>query len=198
MRVGVSFDQVFGSGGSPSAPVRVNGQSVAITTSFARYAVTLSLPSTAGTTLGTAGNDCTSLHLWLSAGSASAGQSGGVPVQSGTISLWGIQLEVGPTATPLEKLDPRLDLANCQRFYQIGGAYNGGGASGVVTLASSWALPVTMRATPTITSNFTLTTNVTSPQFAPGAGSGGVQLTAVTAAAGGYAIGGSFTASADL
>jgi hypothetical protein len=39
-------------------------------------------------------------------------------VQSTFIQLWGVQLEIGTVATPLEKPDPQQDLAKCQRFYQ--------------------------------------------------------------------------------
>ena len=41
-----------------------------------------------------------------------------VGVQSGSIAIWGVQLEIGSVATPLEKPDPQQDLAKCQRFYQ--------------------------------------------------------------------------------
>ena len=152
LKLGASFDQVFGSGGSPSATVNLNGQSVTLSTTISRYTLTFTLPSVSGTTLGTNGNDFHQLNFWFSAGSSFAARSGSVGVQSGAIGLWGIQLEIGSVASPLEKLDPRLDLANCQRFYQtLRINIWGVGVSGNPSFAQQFSLPVTMRASPTAT-----------------------------------------------
>lgn len=161
VKLGLSLDQFFGSGGSPSAPVTGNGQSVTLTTAWARYSLTFTLPSLSGLTLGTNGDDKTGLNFWLTSGTTNATRSGSVGVQSGTINTWGIQLEVGTQATPLEKPDPRYDLANCQRFYYSGQAeimaYQvAGGLFGVTT-----AFPVVMRATPTVIPTWVTTNNVT-------------------------------------
>ena len=51
-KLGVSLNQIFGTGGSPSAYVPTAGQAVTLTTSLARYALTFTLPSVAGKTLG--------------------------------------------------------------------------------------------------------------------------------------------------
>jgi hypothetical protein len=62
-----------------------------------------------------------------------------------------VQLEIGSTATPLEKLDPRLDLSNAMRFFQLypGLVVSGyGAAAGAVT--SGHTIPP-MRANPTAT-----------------------------------------------
>jgi hypothetical protein len=74
-----------------------------------------------------------------------------VGVQSGTIGIWGVQLELGPTATPLEKLDPRIDLANAQRFYQTVVGYLLSYATAGQQVGTSVVLPVVMRGTPTVT-----------------------------------------------
>ncbi|HEY1441391.1 MAG TPA: hypothetical protein VGF65_11245 [Mycobacterium sp.] len=153
MKIGVSLDQSFGTGGSPSAAVLGNGQAVTLTTAFARYSLTFTLPSIAGKTLGTNGNDATGLDLWLSSGSNFAARSGNVGVQSGNIWLWGIQLELGAAATPLEKLDPRVDLANAQRFYQSYSAppLRGSASPSVATVSRmGMLLPVPMRAIPSV------------------------------------------------
>ena len=135
-RIGASINQIFGTGGAPSANVPGNGQSATLPGSagtWQRYSFTFTLPSTAGKTPGTNGDDYTQLQIWLSAGASNAASSGGVGTQSGTIWLWGVQLEIGSVATPLEKPDPRYDLSKCLRFYQTGAVYiegynNTGGA----------------------------------------------------------------------
>ncbi|HEY2416558.1 MAG TPA: hypothetical protein VGH84_01470 [Steroidobacteraceae bacterium] len=151
LKVGASFDQTFGTGGSPSANVNGTGQVVTISTSFARYSMTFTLPSTNGKTFGTtAGTDMTQMTLWLSAGSSYAARAGSVGIQSGSVRLWGVQLEIGSAATPLEKRDPTTDLQLCQRFYIVT-------QFGVLAYATAGAyvggfcyLPVSMRALPTV------------------------------------------------
>ena len=108
------------------------------------------MPSAAGKTFGTNGDDCTQLAFWFSSGSANVVNAGNVGVQSGTIVLWGVQLEIGSVATPLEKPDPQQDLAKCQRFYAL--LY--GSTLGTSTTGSAfgqWLSFPTMRVAPTIT-----------------------------------------------
>jgi DNA-binding beta-propeller fold protein YncE len=152
LKLGFNIDQYFGSGGSPSAPAYGTGQAVTLTASWARYSKTFVLPSVSGQIVGTNGDDRTALVFWLSAGSTYAARSGAIGVQSGTIGLWGVQLEIGSVATPLEKPDPRYDLANCQRFYQqhLQVLTYGYGAAGNAAYGDYW-MPVTMRAAPTVT-----------------------------------------------
>lgn len=119
-KIGINIAQNFGTGGSPSSQVRVlaTGNAVTLTTSWARYSTTIAILSIVGKTLGTSGDDSTQLELWWSSGASLNAAAGNIGVQSGTIQLWGVQLEVGSVATPLEKPDPQQDLAKCQRFYQ--------------------------------------------------------------------------------
>jgi hypothetical protein len=152
-KLGINATQVFGSGGSPSAAVRVlaTGNAVTLSTAWARYSSTFAIPSVSGKTLGTSGGDCTQLELWYSSGATLNAAAGNIGVQSGTIQLWGVQLEIGSVATPLEKPDPRYDVSNCQRFYQayaqlLVSGYNA--ASGVVY--NELILNTQMRAAPTV------------------------------------------------
>jgi hypothetical protein len=167
LKLGASIDQLFGTGGSPSARVNGNGQSVTLATSWARYTLTFNVPSTAGKTLGTNGNDSTQLSLWLSCSSANADyvRSGSIGQQSGTINLWGIQLEIaapGQTQpTPLERIEYADDLRHSQRFYQTGLLFlatNNNAASGQLQIAAPF--PVVMRATPTAAIVSNASTNI--------------------------------------
>ena len=161
IKLGINLAQWFGSGGSPSAAVWATAVAVTTTMSWARYSATITLPSISGKTLGTNNDSSTWLAIYYSAGTSNAVTAGNIGVQSGLIWLWGIQLEIaadGQTQpSPLDKPDPREDLANCQRFYQSGGnarvtAYQTAGNGAAVTQS----LPVSMRAIPTIsTKNFT-------------------------------------------
>jgi hypothetical protein len=89
--------------------------------------------------------------LWLSSGATNNTVAGSIGVQSGTFAFWGVQLELGSVATPLEKPDPRMDLANCQRFYQINKILWGGYVTSGWTYYASVPHIVSMRTVPTVT-----------------------------------------------
>jgi len=196
LRLGVGLTQIFGTGGSPSAPVDATGQSVTVSTTWTRYSVTINLPSTSGRTVGTSGNDATILRLYYSAGSNFNAASGSVGVQSGAISLWGIQIELGSVMTQLEKLDPVLQLEQCQRFYQVGNLAFYAGATGNFAWGAFQPFIVQFRATPTITPNFTTQTNC-SGSISNQSGYGFMAQMTSTAAGQAFLIG-AYNASADL
>lgn len=197
-KLGVGIVQNFGTGGSPSAAVVVAGQSVTLSTTAARYSLTFVIPSATGKTLGSNGDDNTELSLWFSSGTTNATAAGSPGVQSGTVALWGIQLEVGTTATPLEKPDPRYDLANCQRFYQIVACSVRAAMTGVGSLASPATWPQ-MRATPTVTLNVAgARGNTTSQSLTAGTPYGGFFGCASAAAGDAYVLNDLYNLSADL
>jgi hypothetical protein len=199
LNLGVSWSQVFGSGGSPSATVYGTGQAVTPTATWARYSVTFNISSVSGMTFGTtAGTDFLQLEFWYTAGSGFATRSG-IGVQSGLIRLWGVQCEVGSVMTPLEKIDPGLDLQRCQRFYQVGAATISGYSDASLHWWAPVFLPVQMRAIPTTTiavSSSTLYTSMTLAGFAP---AGWLQAAVTASASTGLSVVTfNFTASADL
>jgi hypothetical protein len=197
-KLGASLDQGFGTGGSPSATVNNNGQSVTLSTSWQRYSLTFTLASLSGKTLGTNGDDYTILYFWYSSGSSFAARSGNVGVQSGLIYITGVQLEIGSVATQLEKIEYADDLRHCQRFFYIGQiAYYGYGVA-AVAIAQTFALPTQMRAGPTVTITSNNSGNVTSPGgFSLYAG-GLLYFSGTITATGSFTLNVNFTASADL
>lgn len=144
-KLGVSLDQNWGTGGSPSATIVGTGKaSAALSTTWTFVSLSFNIASAAGKTLGTNNNDHTVCNIWFSGGTNLNTRDGSIGVQTGTVQIWGVQVEFG-AATPLEKPDPRYDLSNCQRFYTAFAAY-------VPALASpdNLVLPTTMRTTPTV------------------------------------------------
>src|SRR5215471_3457809 len=101
-RLGLSYGQIFGGGGSPSAPVYASiGATPNLSTTWTRYSLPVTFPSSAGKTFGTtAGSDYTLLTFTYSDVSNQSGT--GVGQQSGTVQLWGVQLELGSVMTPLD------------------------------------------------------------------------------------------------
>jgi hypothetical protein len=198
LNFGVNMLQNFGTGGSPSAPVSMTASVIAVGTTWTRYSATFVLPSTAGKTFGTNGDDYTQLTFVFSNQANAA-----IGVQSGTANLWGVQLEIaqpGQTQpTPLEKLEYADDLRHCQRFYQVGAAgMNGGYGAAAATFGYLGNLPVAMRANPTYTLSGQTYSNASGATvYAAGTSSSYMAIASVTAT-GGANFTTNFTASADL
>ncbi len=99
------------------------------------------------------------------------------------ITINGMQLEIGPVATPFEHREVEQELAYCQRyFFQINETSTAIIAAGAVGAANAETffipLPVQMRAAPTV--------SVVAGSFA-------VQVSGATAAVSGFAAGGTHT-----
>jgi len=196
LSIGVKLQQFFGLGGSPSTQVAVSTQTIVTTTTWTRYALTFAMPSASGKTFGTvAGTDYTVLQFWFSSGATNA-PFVGVGVQSGTINLWGVQLEVGTAASPLEKRTPQEELAECQRYYQTGSLLWGGAITSGTYYTSS-ALHVAMRASPTVVGVNDVSSGFSARTFTA-LNQGCVYMSAAVATPGAGTLNSAFTASADL
>lgn len=156
-KISVELQQNFGTGGSPSATVVTNAGSVTLSTSWARYSVTVSVPSISGMTIGTNNDDMLVLALWTSAGSTYNSRTGSMGVQNNTFDFWGVQVEPGSTMTAFQTATgtKQGELAACQRYYyrNTGGLiysqYGQGPAYNSTTGQAQIVLPVCMRVTPT-------------------------------------------------
>lgn len=198
-KLGIGYATYYGSGGSSSAGLAGNiGITPALAATWQRYSVTGTLPSASGKTFGTtAGTDFTALYVVLSDQGGAASVSGGIGVQSGTVQFWGMQVEVGSQATPLEKLVPEVDLARCQRFYQAGSFFLQGYQAGGGTWGNGMTFPVTMRAAPTGTVQVSGAGNMTGVAFNTATNYSANYTATVTTSGYGYAIF-NLTLSADL
>jgi hypothetical protein len=137
--------QNFGSGGSSVVAASVSS-SASITTSWQKFTHTFVLPSVSGKTIGA------SSYLDMQVLRFS---------QAAAVDIWGVQLEVGQTATPFRRNANSLqgELAACQRYFvSIGdfpgnqfGTFGTGGISFSTTQAIfGFSLPVPMRTAPTL------------------------------------------------
>ena len=199
-KLGVSLDQIFGTGGSPSASVFGNGNAITISggTTWARYSTTFTIPSVAGKVFGTNTDDCTQLNFWYSSGSNNAARAGSIGVQNGiTINIWGVQLEISDRASPFDQPEFWRDVADCCVYFnggQIAGVGNGPAGARICLYAS---FPVAMRAIPTFNITGTAYNNcsnavvyLVNQRF--------VSITANVTALGDAGLTLSYTASADL
>lgn len=156
----IAFQQIFGTGGSPSAAVSIYptqwykddvavtaGASFTASTTWARYSTTVNIPSISGKTLGTTANTH-SLNFIIQSSTVNATQ---------TVDIWGVQVENGPVNSNFVRAGvfPQAELALCQRYYYrvfpavsgipISMAYNTS-----TTAATAYIpFPVTMRIAPT-------------------------------------------------
>jgi len=147
--------QYFGSGGSPSSFVFVTPQTVTLTGSWAPFAITMSIPSISGKTLGTNNNDYLLLNFWSSAGSDLNARTNSLGLQTIGVDLWGIHIKQGTHTTSAVDLyrQPELgpELARCQRYYELvpaSAAIPSSASTGI--LAAPFVFAVTKRGTPAV------------------------------------------------
>jgi hypothetical protein len=156
-KVAIELGQSFGTGGSPSSEVNTYAGQVTLSTSWARYSVTVAIPSISGKTIGTNNNDALLLNLWTSAGTDYNARTGSLGLQNNTFDFWGMQLEAGSTATAFQTATGTIqgELAACQRYYWNATTANNTIGAGVVSSATnafiSVKYPQTMRIVPTLT-----------------------------------------------
>lgn len=144
----VELVQYFGTGGSPSAFIEGIGTTkIQLSTSWAKYRVTMNIPSISGKTLGTNEDHGLSVVFWFSAGSNFAYRTDTLGYQSGTFDLALVKLEEGEVDTPYLR-DVPYEFERTQRYYAAGIVHT----VGVTNQDSKWfTLPKTMRVPPTVT-----------------------------------------------
>ena len=147
-----------------------------IGTSWARY--TMTVPAASSTQIDDDNSAELTINFWLHAGSTytsgtinddalaattSANRAPGIgslfASTNNTLEITGVQLEVGDVATPFEHEDFGTTLAKCQRYTYIMSSstssatteFINGAAYSASQVNAGMDLPVTMRATPTVT-----------------------------------------------
>jgi hypothetical protein len=100
----IRLQQNFGGGGS--AIVNTDSAAITLSGSWARYSVTISVPSISGKTIGT--NSSLILQIGLKASTAQ------------TLDIWGVQAEASSAATPFQTASGFTggEIVLCQRYYQ--------------------------------------------------------------------------------
>jgi hypothetical protein len=157
-KIALELAQSFGSTGSPSALVTTYAGQVTLSTSWARYSVTVAVPSISGKTI--TNNSYLAPRFFVSAGSDLNSRTGSLGIQTNTFNIWGCQLEYGSKMTPFQLAgggSPQAELAMCQRYYwrvtpgsnAYGRLLGGGGVTSTTRADFGVRLPVTMRIGPT-------------------------------------------------
>lgn len=161
LRLACRWANVYGPDATTSPQVS-NGTfgSVTLSPNWQRYSLTVSYPSSNNVSFGSdityivANNSYAEICFVPSCPLSSPYtlDANNIGQQSGTINIWGVQLEPGPTMSPYHTREPQQDLALCQRYYCP--IFMGFQQVDTVTnqqLFYTMAFPVTMRIGPTIT-----------------------------------------------
>jgi hypothetical protein len=123
--IAIEFSQVFGTGGSPSATVfGISSQLVALTTTWQKKTITVTLPSIVGKTIGTDGVQTThtDFFFWFDAGSNWNSRTANLGQQSGTFDIAQVKIEDGSVATAgWYPYDGEFggEVEACARYYEI-------------------------------------------------------------------------------
>lgn len=159
----VCVRQAFGTGGSPSADVYSGMTKCTLTTSWQKVTVSISVPSVAGKTFGSNGDDSLGLRIWLSAEASSASVSASLGVQTITVQIADIMFEPGAVASTFAPRPLATELGICLRYFETGnpnGTYKtfteGDGTGPLVSHSSALLYTyvpfrVAKRAAPTVT-----------------------------------------------
>jgi len=117
--VAIEIVQMFGSGGSPSSSVTTYIATVALTTSWQKFEIPVTVPSISGKTIGTSGYNTSylSVNFWMSAGSTYAARTNTLGIQTGTFDFAQVQIEEGSEASKYEDRSYSVELLLCQRYY---------------------------------------------------------------------------------
>jgi hypothetical protein len=132
----------FGTIGTPTKTQIATG-TFTITSTLTRYSVNIAVPAAA----------TTGIEILLTVGAQT----------SGTWDVGNVQFEPGTIATPFERRQFGQELDLCQRFYYVGPTSIYGYPSpstGGFAAFQRYDFKVTMRATPTVSTNYTSLNNV--------------------------------------
>lgn len=183
----VVLRQYFGSGGSPSATVETTVGGITMPVNWGRQSISFDVPSIAGKSLGTNGDDFVELLVLMPSGATF------------TMNTWDWQLEEGAIMTPFEIRPPALELVLCQRYCEFGnylleGYCTTGGGAGI----SYWVdFKTPKRAVPTVTLSGTSGVNM-GAHAVQGTGINGFQPRATAQSSAQSYISGNYLAEAEL
>jgi hypothetical protein len=150
-KVAIELQQNFGTGGSPSAAVTTYAGQSTLSTSWARYSITVAVPSISGKTVGTTANTSSlGINIWTSAGSTFNSRTGSLGIQNTTIDIWGVQFESGSTATAFQTASGSIggELALCQRYYA---RYANEAANNILVISGNYSTTQAIAVLPFIT-----------------------------------------------
>jgi hypothetical protein len=157
--IALSVEQYFGTGGTPSADVNSSGQTLALSTTWTPFAITFTVPSITGKTLGTNNNDFLQISFWSSAGTDFNARTNSLGLQTTDVDLWGIHIREGVytanDALMYRQKDLQSEIDKCYRYYYrvttpaANHVFAPGYNTATTTTRNMIQFPARMRAAPT-------------------------------------------------
>lgn len=154
--ISIEFQQYFGSGGSPSSTVTGIGvQKILLSTSWAKYFVTVDISSISGKIIGTDGNDTLIPTFWFDAGTNFDSRTDSLGHQSGTFDITRVRLVEGEVDGDIinenieevqSAISRHFKTSEKQRLVCLGSSSYA--SAGFIAYSVYWA--VSMRATPAV------------------------------------------------
>lgn len=167
----VEVEQIFGTGGSPSARVQTPvGGATVLSATTQPYTFTFIMPSIAGKTIGNNGDDLSVINVWLDSGSNFNARNNSLGHHSAIFAFYDATLNYGPIVLARNNASSSsIELLKCQRYFyktfmnEVAPASNLGFDTGELTFPQCVGasvgqsglghvrFPVAMYRTPTIT-----------------------------------------------
>lgn len=126
-RIGVNLDQVYGTGGSPSAVENIIGTTFTLTPNWTKYTFTFTTNTLVGKTFGTNNDDFLQSSFWVQWGSSFQSRFGSLTsetfVGAGNIDIAQVQICSGDVALPFQPRSFAEELQLCQRYYESSYSY---------------------------------------------------------------------------
>lgn len=199
--IAIEGNQLFGTGGSPSANVLgLSAQRVTLGTTWQKYSVVIDFPSVTGKTLGTNPDHSSLIWFWMDAGSSLNSRTANLGQQSGTFDFRHISFRIGDARSETDPLIPRprqQEIALCQRYYEARSFY----MASYMTAGQSISLPVSFltqkRIDPALTASGPVYANGSGVVLSSG-GKEGLIVTWVVTAAGRSTLNFGWTADAEF
>lgn len=160
-RIGISLNQNYGSGGSPTAMETINGTTKTLTSTWTKFTHTFTTNTLVGKTFGTANDDYLRIvfgYAWGTSEDERFGATDAEALASGYIDIAQVQLCAGEVALPFQPKSYAQELADCQRYCYVKNvgantiASMGGNADASTRCYPIVQLPVQMRSTITLDS----------------------------------------------
>lgn len=148
----VSIECLQNFGGGSEHVLGISVQKIALSSTWTRFVIPLTIPSIYGKTIGVTSPDCLALQFWFDAGSNLNARTASLGHQSGTFDIACVSLVEGDKDIKPIPRSYGEELALCQRYYEVFPNlnylfYGGPSMNETVTLP----LKVVKRATPLAT-----------------------------------------------
>jgi hypothetical protein len=119
--LGITLQQQYGTGGSPSATEFISGTTVALTTTWQKYCITFTLNTVVNKTFGTNGDDCIELDFCNVFGSTVNSRFNTSSTQmfmASNLDIAQVQFNIGNVALPFMPKTFDDELKACLRYFE--------------------------------------------------------------------------------